>query len=59
MSDINDLVQEFWRTSSDEAIEASFFEMRRLLKILQQCIHLLEVCFDIVSVFATAADKDV
>ena len=59
MNDINDLVQDFWRTSSDEAIGASFFEMRRLLEILQKCIGLLEVGFDIISVFATAADKDV
>ena len=59
MTDINDLVQEFWRTSSDGAIEASFFEMRRLLEILRNCIGVLDVCFDIVSVFATAADKDV
>ena len=51
MTDINDLVQEFWRTSSD--VEPSFFAMRRLLEILQRC---LEVCFDIISVFVTAAD---
>ena len=50
MTDIDDLVQEFWRTSSD--FEPSFFAMRRLLEILQGC---LEVCFDI-SVFATAVD---
>ena len=42
MTDINNLVQEFWRTSSDGAIEASFFAMRRLHEILEQC---LEVCF--------------
>ena len=59
MTDINDLVQDFWKTSSDGAIEVSFFEMRRFLEILQECIGLLEVCFDIVSVFATATDKDV
>ena len=57
MADINHLVQDFWRTSSDGAIGASFFEMRRLLEILQNCIDVLEVCFDIDSVFATAADK--
>ena len=46
MSEINDLVQdsEFWRTSesSDGAVAASFFAMRRLHEILQRC---LEVCF--------------
>jgi hypothetical protein len=36
MSDINDLVQEFC-SSSDAAVEASFFAMRRLLEILQGC----------------------
>ena len=51
MTDINDLVQEFWRSSSD--FEPSFFAMRRLLEILQGC---LEVCFDIIFVFATAVD---
>ena len=47
MGDINDLVQEFWRTSSDEpeAVGESFFAMRRLLKILQECFRFLEVCF--------------
>ena len=38
MTDINDLVQEFWRTSSD--VEPSFFAMRRLLEILQ-CFEVL------------------
>ena len=56
MTDINDLVQEFWRTSSDGAVGASFFEMRRLLEILQECFDNLEVCFDIIPVFATAVD---
>ena len=59
ITDINELVQEFWRTSSDGAIGAPFLEMRRLLEILQRCIGLLEVWFDFVSVFATAADKDI
>ena len=45
MKDINDLVQEFGRTSSDGVTGASFFEMRRLLEILQDCFD-LEVCFD-------------
>ena len=44
MTDINDLVQEFWKTSSNRDIGASFFAMRRLFIIL-------EVCFDIISVF--------
>ena len=37
MTDINDLVQEFWRTSStrDGTVEASFFEMRRLHELLE------------------------
>ena len=49
MTEINDLVQEFWRTSSDGSIGASLFEMHRLFGILQKCIA--EVCFDIVFVF--------
>ena len=55
MTDINDLVQEFcqWRTSRDGVVGASFFEMRRLLEILQEFFD-LEVCFD--SIFATAVD---
>ena len=39
---INDLVQEFWRTSTDEVNGESIFAMRRLHEILQRC---LEVCF--------------
>ena len=51
MTGINDLVQEVWRTSesNDGADGASFFAMRRLHEIL-------EVCFDIISIFATAVD---
>ena len=50
MSDINDLVQELWRTSSDGADGASFFAMRRLLEILQrcQCSENFNVCFVII-----------
>jgi hypothetical protein len=48
MTDINDLVQEFSRTSCD--IWASFFAMRRMFEILQQCLVVLEVCFDIIFV---------
>ena len=53
MTDINDLVQEFWRTLSDGTVGASFFEMRRLFEILEGCFGFM-VCFDIISVFATA-----
>ena len=49
MTDINGLVEEFWKTSNNGAVGVSFFAMRRLFKIL-------EVCFDIISVFATAVD---
>ena len=54
MTDINDLVQEFW-TSSNEAVGTSFFAMRRLLGILQLCFKHV-VCFDIISFFATNVD---
>ena len=56
MTDINDLVRDFWsfwKTSSDGAVGASFFAMRRLHEILQKCFDILEVCFNIISVFAT------
>ena len=43
MTDINDLVQEFWSTSSDGA--ASTFATRRLHEILRRCLEVLEVCF--------------
>ena len=35
LTDINDLVQEFWRTSSDGPVGESLFEMRRLHEILE------------------------
>ena len=54
MTDINDLVQEFSRTSSD--VGASLFAMRRLLEVLQRCSDISEVCFDIISIFGTAVD---
>ena len=41
LTDINGLVEEFWRTSSDGVAGASFFATRRLLEILQEY---LEVC---------------
>jgi hypothetical protein len=46
MTDINDLVQEFWRTSSDGAgaVGESFFAMLHLLEILQLCFDELKVC---------------
>ena len=51
MADINDLVQEFWRTLSDQDVGASFYAMRRLFEILQGCLNLFEkVCFDIIQV---------
>jgi hypothetical protein len=50
MTDINDLVQELWRTSCD--VGTSFFAMSRLLEILQSCFD--KVCFDIISISATA-----
>ena len=46
ITDIDDLVEEFRRISSD--VGASFFAMRRLLDILQD---ILDVCFDIISIF--------
>ena len=38
-TEINDLVQEFWRTSSDGAVVESFFEMRRLYEILKEYLE--------------------
>ena len=46
---INDLMQEFWSISSDEAVgavEASFFAMRRLFEILQNLFATVVVCSD-------------
>jgi hypothetical protein len=42
MTDINDLLQEFWRTSSDGDVGASIFAMRRLHDILK---NISDVCF--------------
>ena len=36
MADINELVEDFWRTSSHGADGKSYFAMRRLLEILQE-----------------------
>ena len=60
MTDINDLVQEFWMTSSDGAIGSSIFAICRLFEILQDCSEKFKVCLDIISVLGTAvglADK--
>jgi hypothetical protein len=60
MKDINDLVQEFWRTSSGGVVGASLLAMRRLFAILNVRFHNSEGCFDIISVFVNAirfADK--
>jgi hypothetical protein len=57
MTNINDSVQEFnFKFSRTSIDEASFFAMRRLLVILRKCSDNFDVCFDIVSVFATAID---
>ena len=56
MTDINNLVQEFW-TSRIGAVETSYIAMRssRLLGILQKCLYSLEddvkVYFNIISFF--------
>ena len=56
MTDINDLLQEFW-TSSDgaQAVGTSFFPMRSscLFGILKECFNSLEVCFDILRLLST------
>ena len=48
MTDIHDLVLEFWRTSRDGAVDAPPPAMRRLYEILQECYEILQVCFDII-----------
>ena len=57
MTDIDDLLQEFW-TSSNGAVGTSFFAMRSscLFRILEKCYGSLAVCFDVISFFATAVD---
>ena len=47
MTDIDDLVQDFWRTSSDVDVGASFFAMRRLFEILQMCLKVLDGGLDV------------
>ena len=56
MADINDLVKEFWKSSSDGAVGTSLIAMRRLFEIMHGCLNELEVCFNIISVFVTAVD---
>ena len=57
MTNINDLVREFWGTSSGGVVGASFFAMRRLFEILQRYYNILQVRFDIISAFVTAVDS--
>lgn len=59
MRDINGLVQDFWRTSSDRADGESFPAMRCLLEILLECFYITKVCFqvDFISVYATAHNR--
>ena len=45
VTDINDLVQEFWRISTDETDGESISAMRRLFEILQKCLESFGVCF--------------
>ena len=55
MTDVNNLVQEFWSTSNDGAVwlfGTSFFPMRRLFGVLQKCLGILEVRSSIISVFS-------
>ena len=48
MTDINDLVQEFWTSSNGAVLRSSC-----LLGILQKCLNVM-VCLDsIISIFAT------
>jgi hypothetical protein len=57
ITDINDLVQDFWSTLSDEAVGATFFAMRRLFEILQKLSVTVKVCFDTISDFGTSLIK--
>ena len=45
MTNITDLLQEFWTPSNGAAVGTSFFAMRSgyLLEILQKCLDSLEV----------------
>ena len=44
MTDINDLVQEFWRASIDGANGEHIFAMCRLREILQRCLDVRFFC---------------
>ena len=57
IKDINGLVEDFWRTSSDRADGESFRAMRCLLEILQDYYDILKVCFYFISVYATAYNR--
>ena len=58
MADINGLMQDSWKTSDyNEAGRKSYLAMRRLLDISPEYFHILEVCFNFISVSATA-DND-
>ena len=48
MSDINDLVREFWRNSSHGAVGASFYALRFLFEILQHGVLLFWKCVVII-----------
>ena len=50
MTEINDLVQDFWKDPSDVVDGGSFLAMRHLLKILQECFDILEVCLYIIAI---------
>ena len=41
MTDIDNVVQEFWRNSSGGAADVSFHAMRRLLEIFQVCFNII------------------
>ena len=40
-TDINDLMQQFWRISTDEAVDIFSLAMCRLREILQACLHIM------------------
>jgi hypothetical protein len=44
MIDINDLVQEFWRTSTDGTDGESIIAVRRLHEILRRCLNVCLLC---------------
>ena len=58
MADINGLMQDSWKTSDcNEAGRKSYLAMWHLLDVLQECLYIFDVRFNLISVFATA-DKD-